>query len=240
MEGYEPPLKLLIFRDNPGAKHVSDSAALQEVDDAVRQDDLRAFWTRWGTWIVAAAVVVVVGVAGFTGWRKYTDSQRAVAGAAYSAALAKVGQDNAGARVDFEKQAADALEPYRSLARLLAAQLRDTPAEQATALSEVGAALSSTELADLAAVMAALKSVDSGKADEMIAKLEPLAADGRPYRLSVRELQAMNVNRKGDTKRARELWNEIVKDPGAPQGAAQRAQAMLNLNGGPVAAEGAK
>jgi hypothetical protein len=31
-------------------------------------------------------------------------------------------------------------------------------------------------------------------------------------------------------KRSRELWNEIIKDPAAPPGAAQRAQAMLNLS----------
>ena len=37
--------------------------------------------------------------------------------------------------------------------------------------------------------------------------------------------------RKGDAKRARELWNEIAKDPQVPQGAAQRAAAMLNLYG---------
>ena len=52
-------LKLLIFRDNPGAI-VSDSAAFHEVDEAVRKDELKEWWGRWGTWVVAAAVVVVV------------------------------------------------------------------------------------------------------------------------------------------------------------------------------------
>ena len=220
---------------------MSDSAALQEVDDAVRQDDLKAFWTRWGTWIVGAAVVVVVAAASTVGWKRYDDSRRAAAGAVYSATLAKVGQDNAAARAEFEKQATEAIEPYRSLARLLAAELRDTPEEQATALSTAaGSGLVSTEMSDLAAVIAAFKTVDSGKADEMIAKLEPLAADGRPYRVSVRELQALNFARKGDMKRARELWGEIARDPGVPQGALQRATAMLNLNGGALPAEGAK
>jgi hypothetical protein len=89
--------------------------------------------------------------------------------------------------------------------------------------------LSSPELADLATVMAALRSVDSPKADEMVAKLESLGGADRPFRISVRELQALAAVRKGDTKRARELWTEVTKDPGTPQGAAQRASAMLNL-----------
>ena len=68
-----------------------------------------------------------------------------------------------------------------------------------------------------------------------MAKLEPLAGPDRPFRLSVRELQAMLALRKGDLKRARELWGEISKDPQAPQAAAQRAGAMLNLYGAPEA-----
>jgi hypothetical protein len=211
---------------------VSDQAALQEVDDAVRRDELSDWWKRWGTWVVAAAVVVVVGVAGKVGYQKYDASQRAAGGAVYSATLAKAAQDPKGARADFEKQAKDAPEPYRSLARLMVAELADTPEQQAEGLSKVGPTLSSTELSDLAAVMAAMRSIDAGKADEMIAKLEPMAGEKRPYRTSVRELQAMSAARKGDLKRARELWTEIVKDPEAPQGAQQRAQALINLNEG--------
>jgi hypothetical protein len=218
---------------------VSDTpTALQEVDDAVRRDELKEWWQRWGTWVVALAVVVVVGVAGQVGWKRYDQSQRADAGAAYSAAVAKVtANDTAGAKADFEKQAKDATEPYRSLAKMMLAELADTPEKQAEALAAVGPTLSSTELADLAVVMAALKSVDTGKAAEMAAKLDPLGGDKRPYRVTVRELQALAAVQKGDVKKAKELWGEIAKDPEAPQGAVQRATALINLNGGPEAAK---
>jgi len=227
---YEPRLKLLIFRDNPGAV-VSESAAFQEVDEAVRKDELREWWDRWGTWVVAGAVLVVVAVAGLVGWRQYDTSRRAEVSAAYSAALAQIGPDTAAARAAFEAQAQNAPEPYRSLAALVAAQLREPLDAQVTALMAVAPTLSSAELADLANVIAAYKSIDSPKAEEMVAKLEPLAGPDRPFRLSVRELQAMLAVRKGDLKRARELWGEIAKDSGAPQAAAQRASAMLNFYG---------
>ena len=210
---------------------MSDSAAFHEVDEAVRKDELKEWWGRWGTLIVAAAVILVVVVAGLVGWRQYNASQRAAASAAYSAALAKISQDPAAARAEFDKQASSAPEPYRQLAALIAAQLREPLDAQVTALAALAPTLSSAELADLANVIAAFKSVDSPKAEEMIAKLEPLAAPDRPFRLSVRELQAMVAARKGDTKRARELWTEISKDPQVPQGTAQRAAAMLNLYG---------
>ncbi|MDP1753541.1 MAG: tetratricopeptide repeat protein [Reyranella sp.] len=208
---------------------MSDSAVLQEVDEAVRKDDLKLWWNRYGTLVVAGAVAAVVVAAGAVGWRQYDAGQRATASAAYSMALAKIGPDVAAARADLEKQATDAREPYRSLAALIVAQLQNTPEEQVAALTAVAAKLSVPELADLATVIAALKSVDTPKADEMAARLDPLAGPDRPFRVSVREVQALAAVRKGDAKRARELWGEIAKDPGTPQGAAQRASAMLNL-----------
>lgn len=208
---------------------MSDSAAFHEVDEAVRKDELKEWWNRWGTWIVAAAVIFVVAAAGMVGWRQYDASQRGEASAAYSAALAQIAQDPAAARAAFEKQAKSAPEPYRSLAALIAAQPREPLEAQVTALVEVAPTLSASELSDLANVIAGYKSIDSPKAEEIVAKLEPLAGPDRPFRLSVRELQAMLAVRKGDMKRARELWTEISKDPQVPQAAAQRASAMLNL-----------
>ncbi len=210
---------------------MSDSAAFHEIEEAVRKDELKEWWRRWGTWVVALAVLVIVAATAAVGWRQYQASQRAQASAAYSTALAQIGQDPAAARTALEAQAKNAPEPYRSLATLLSAQLRDPVDAQVTALLEAAPTLSSPELTDLANVIAAFKSVDTPRAEETIARLEPLAGPGRPFRLSVRELQAMLALRKGDAKRARELWNEIAKDPQVPQGAAQRAAAMLNLYG---------
>ena len=210
---------------------MSDSAAFHEVDEAVRKDEMKEWWTRWGTWVVAAAVLAVVGATALVGWRQYDQSQRAAASAAYSAALAQVATDPAAARAALERQAKDALEPYRSLAAMAAAQLLPTVEEQAAALGALAPKLSASELSDLALVIAAFKSMDTPRAEEAVARLEPLAGPDRPFRLSVRELQAMLAMRKGDTARAREIWTEIAKDPAVPQGAAQRVNAMLALYG---------
>jgi hypothetical protein len=223
---------------------VSDQAAFQEVDDAVRQDDLRAWWKRWGSWLVGAAVLTVVVVAGVVGWRQYDAAQRATAGAAYSSALAKIGPDNAGAReaarAELEKQASSAPEPYRALAAMAAAQLLESAPEQVAALVAVAPKLPAAELSDLALVIAGFRSVDTPKADETIARLDALAGPDRPFHASVIELQALAAARKGDLTKARELWGEIVKDQGAPQGAAQRSQAMLGLYGARQDVPGAK
>jgi hypothetical protein len=227
--GYEPPPKLLILRHFQEPR-VSDSAAFQEIDDAVRQDDLKLWWKRWGTWVVAAAVLVVVAVAALVGWRQYDASRRAEASTAYSQALAKIESDKAAARTELNKQAESAPEPYKSLAALAAAQLLDKPEEQAAALQAVATRLP-PELADLALVIAGYRSVDHGKLDGMLGQLGPLAQADRPFHASVIELQALAAAKKGDLKQAKELWNSLLKDSGAPQGVQQRAQAMLTLHG---------
>jgi hypothetical protein len=229
MEGYEPSPKLLILL-RFWELRVSDSAAFREVDDAVRQDDMKLWWKRWGTWVVSAAVVVVVAAAAMVGYRQYDASRRAAASTAFSAALAKIGQDDAAARAELSRQAESAPSPYNSLAALAAAQLLDKPDEQVAALEAVAPKLP-PELSDLALVIAGFRSVDTGKLDAVVARLDPLAMPDRPFHASVTELQALAAAGKNELKRARELWTAIVKDPTAPQGAQQRAQAMLSYYG---------
>lgn len=210
---------------------MSESAAFLEVDEAVRKDELKEWWRRWGSWVVAAAAIVVVAAAALVGWQRYEESVRAEASAAYTGAVARIAQDRAAALADLEKQAAGAPEPYRSLAALVAAQLRQPVAAQVAALQAMAPGLASPDLGDLARIIAAYKSIDAADGPDLVGRLEAMAAVDRPFRLSVLELQALVVGRKGDAKRARELWNEIAKDPLVPQGMAQRAAAMLNFYG---------
>lgn len=215
---------------------MSDQVAFQEVDDAVRQDDLKAWWARWGTYVVAAAVLAVVAVAGLVGWRQYDTSRLAAAGAAYSAAIAKIGPDTKAARAELEQQAADAPQPYRSLAALADAQLLDTPEQQVAALIAVAPKLT-PELSDLALAIAGYKSVDLGKLDSMAGQFEAMTGPERPFRVSARELQALALVKKGDIKGARTIWEEIGKSTDAPPGAPQRAAAMLTIYPAPAEAK---
>ena len=121
---------------------MSDSAAFHEVDEAVRKDELKEWWGRYGTWVVAAAVLVVVVVAGLVGWRQY---DAAAARRGERRLFGGVGQDRPGSRrprrAEFEKQARSAPEPYRSLAAMIAAQLREPLEAQVAALTAVAPTL---------------------------------------------------------------------------------------------------
>ena len=215
---------------------MSDQAAFQEVDDAVRQDDIKLWWKRWGALTITAFVVLIVAVAGWIQWRKYEASQAAVAGAAYSASLAKIGPDLKAARAELQQQAQTAVEPYKSLAALAVAQLQDTPEQQIAALLALAPKLT-PEMSDLAVAIAGYKSVDPGKLDSMSAQLEEMTALERPFRMSARELQALALVKKGDLKGARTIWEDISRDGSAPAGVSQRTAAMLALYPAPPEAK---
>jgi hypothetical protein len=217
---------------------VSDSsnAAFQEIDEAVRKDDLKAWWKRWGNWVVAGVVLAVVAVAAQVGWRQYQNAERARASMDYSAAIARIADDPKQARAELDHQAASAPEPYRELAALAAAQLLDTPDQQVAALLAVAPKLS-PELSDLALALAGYRSVDGGKLGALAGQLEAMTGPQRPFRVSARELQSLEALHKGDVKTARDIWQQIIRDPDAPPGAPQRAQAMLQLYPAPAEAK---
>jgi hypothetical protein len=150
--------------------------------------------------------------AGLVGWRNTTPPARP-ASAAYSAALAKIGQDNAARPAELSKQAQSARAV--PLARRAGGRPAARQAERAGRRPRGAGAKLPPELSDLALVIAGFRSVDIGKLDGLLPKLEPLAQTERPFHASVIELQALAAARKGDLKKARELWTPSPRIRGA-------------------------
>ena len=152
-----------------------------------------------------------------------TPSQRAAASAAYSAALAKIGQDNAG-----RARRARASRP-RARPSPIARWPRWPPPSCATSRTSRSPPLEAVapslppELSDLALVIAGFRSVDTpASSTRWSAKLEPLAR-ARPAvpRSASLELQALAAGAQGRPQAgAASCGPTITKDPAAPQGAA--------------------
>ena len=74
-------------------------------------------------------------------------------------------------------------------------------------------------------------------AEEIIARLEPLALPGAPYRLLALEQIALAEVSRGETDAALDLLREIISDDAAGEGLRQRAlQLIVALGGDPAAA----
>src|SRR3990172_10939114 len=91
---------------------------LREVDEAVRHDQYKKLWDRYGVVALGAAALIVVGVAGYKGWSYWQEKRAQDAGAKFTQALLmEDGADAAKAREMLTALADSGPEGYRVLAR---------------------------------------------------------------------------------------------------------------------------
>jgi hypothetical protein len=204
-----------------------------EVDEEVRRERLQKLWDRYSIHIIALAVLIVAAIGAWRGYDWWIAKQAAAAGAKFEAALtlSEHGK-HAEAEAAFANIAAEAPAGYRVLARLRAAtELAATkPADAVKAYDEIaGDASLSTTLQDLAGLRAAMLLVDSAPLSEMKKRLDPLAAPGRSFRASARELLALSAWHHHDLTAARHYIDMMATDAETPPGARARAEVLSAL-----------
>ena len=209
------------------------SDIFREVNEEVRREQLKKLWDRYGLFILAAAVLVIVGVGGWRAYQWYESKKAAESGAAYNAA-AQLAQDGkpTEATAAFAQLATSGTPAYRTLARLREAEVmaaRDSAA--AVAIFDEVAADSWTPqlLRDLATVRAGFVLVDKAPYADISRRLEPLAQPNGPFRHSARELLALSAWRGGDTAAARRWAEAALSDPDAPAGMRARIDVLMAL-----------
>src|SRR5215469_6890665 len=64
------------------------SDIFREIDEELRRDNLLKLWSRYGRYIIAGVVVVLLIVGGVVAWRDHLAAERRAVSVRYSAALA--------------------------------------------------------------------------------------------------------------------------------------------------------
>ena len=205
----------------------------QEVDEEVRREQLKKLWERYGTYFIAACIVIVIGVGAWRGYEWWQAKQAAQSGAAFEQAvkLAESGKHQEAAAA-FTKLSADATPGYRVLARLReAGELATTDRKTAVAAYDAIAAdnRAGQVVRDLAAVRAGYLLVDTAPYSEILQRLEPATAADRAFRHSAREILALSAWKTGDMSAARRWTEMIMGDPQTPPGPRSRAEMLSEL-----------
>jgi len=206
----------------------------REIDEELRQERATKLWQRYGKYAVAAAVLVVLGVAAYKGWEEYRRSLLVADSARYVTAhnLAREGKDKE-ARDLFAVLAKEGTAGYAMLARLSDAGVLaksgdiDGAFAQYEAIANDGAVEES--LRRLALVRAVQLRVDDPKADHkaLIDRLAPLADARGPWRGTALETMGTLALRGGDTAKAREYFTRIADDLELQEGLRTRAAELL-------------
>jgi hypothetical protein len=211
------------------------SDIFQEVDEAVRREKLEKLWKRYGNFVIAAAVVVLLAVGGWRGYQWWDAKQAAQAGAAFDAAaeLADQGKTE-DAEAAFARLAGQGTAGYRVLARLRAAAIvgqRD-PKAGVTAYDAIANDASvGPVFRQLAGVRAAILLVDGAPLSEITRRLEPLAQPDSTFRHTAREVLALAAWKAGDTPAAKKWFDTIAGDVDTPQSMRGRVDVLMTLSG---------
>jgi hypothetical protein len=206
----------------------------REVDEALREDRVKAIWNRYGTLIIAGAVAIVLGTAAFVGWRSYSQSQAQSQTRALVDAQQQAAADPKSAATIYASVAADSSADRAALARLLEARA-DLDAGKRDEAGKVyqqiaGDSGVNSVVRDLARLYSVMARLDDGDPAALNGELAPLAADGSPWRASAREMQGLLALRQNDTAKAREIFEALSKDPASPPGVRSRADQLLSIS----------
>ena len=208
------------------------SDIFQEVDEELRRENFAKLWARFGKYVIALAVLVVLATGGVSQWRKYQVHQRELEGARYIAALtlAQQGKDKDAAAA-FAAIAREASGGHAILARFEAAALQARSGDIDGAIAAY-AALAADGTADsvyrdVATLLWAQLSVAKGDPKAIIDKLAPYTPEENPWHPTALELSALAELKAGDAPKARTFYRQIADDRLAPQSVRARAAEML-------------
>jgi hypothetical protein len=206
------------------------SDIFREIDEELRRDNLVKLWSRYGRYIIALAVLVLVVAGGIMAWRDHQLSERRAQSARYASALslAKDGKD-----AEAEKVFAAIAQEGGGYATLAAFEEAEFLAKSG---DRKGAIAAYDRIADMGALdpafrePALLLSVMHGISDTdshvTIERLAPLTAAGDPWRPIALELTAVARLQSGDKSGALEVYKSLADDVAAPQGLRARAAEM--------------
>ena len=206
------------------------SDIFREIDEELRRDNLLQLWKRYGRYIIAVAVLLVLIAGGIVAWREHVANERRAQGARYAAALSLARQ---GKEVEAAKL-------FATLAREGGGYSIPGAFEEAEMLARTGdrkAAIAAydrlaassgidREFRDLAALLSVMHGLADGDPKAAVERLAPLTDKGNPWRATALELTAAAKLKAGDRNGALEIYQQLADDLATPRGLRARAAEM--------------
>ena len=211
---------------------MSNETIFSEVDEELRRDRLRQIWRRFGPWVIAAAVAVVLAVAINEGWSWWQNSQAARSSDQFYAALEMAGKgDVAGAETALNEIATSSTGSYPLLAKfrqasLLASQGKD--AEAVAAYDALANADTLPRIRELALVLAANVLVDGGDVGAVQQRVGGLVTPDNALRNAAREAIGLAQYRAGDMNAALQTFQDIAADERVNRDLQSRMQVYIS------------
>ena len=203
----------------------------REVDEEVRQDRYIKIWKRYGIYVSALVVTIILITVGVVVWR---DIERSALESSSEVLISAIESSS-----DRQNEALEQLkiigdegnEGYRLLAKLREGAILSKMGDISGAVLVYDSiALDNSQdviYRDLASVLAVSHGMSIMSLGEVEDRLASIIVEINPWRYSARELLATAIMVSGDKKRAIKEFKPLVDDTKAPAGVRARAAEML-------------
>ena len=195
----------------------------KELEEDIREERIFVLWQKYGKYVIALALALVIGTAGYTLWKYWKHKNQLQGHVSFSGAVDLMNKGkNADALKAFQGLAQEG-GGYGKLARLYEAALQSNPEALYTQISQENA--SDPALGNLPKVLMASRSLDK---PEVLSDLESLTAPNNAWAPLSLELLALADLKKGDEVKAAERYIKMVKEPYITSNEQMRAAMMLS------------
>jgi hypothetical protein len=214
----------------------SQDVFMREVDEALREDQLKTAMTRYGVLAAIGVVALLLALGGWLWWREHQQTVAGQRGEKYTVALDQVEAGQLGpAEAALKPLASDGPAGVRAAALLMQAGIaadQGRKAEAATLYAQVASdAAMPQPYRDLATIRDVAINFDTLAPDVVIARLKPLAVPGNAWFGSAGELVGAAYLKQGKNDLAGPLFAQIAKDPSVPETLRSRTRQMSGLLG---------
>jgi hypothetical protein len=206
------------------------SDIFREIDEELRRDNLLKLWSRYGKYIIAGVVAIVLIVGGVAAWRDYQADERRAQGARFTSALALARQGKEAEAAKLFSLLAQEGGGYSIAGAFEHAEMLVKTGDRkgAIAVYEKLAASSGldAQFRDLAVLLSVMHSLPDTDPKAAIERLQPLTASGNPWRATALDLTGAAKLKAGDRGGALEVYQKLADDLAAPQSLRARAAEM--------------
>jgi len=203
------------------------SEIFREIDEELRRENLAKLWSRYGRYIIAAVIVILLAAGGYVAWRDHQTGERRAQATRYNSALSALRtgkQEEAGKLFDLlSKQGGG----YGLLASFEQAEMAAKGGDRKGAIAIydriAGSSGADPAFRDLATVLSVMHGLPEGDPKQAVERLQPLTAAGNPWRVSALDLTAAAKLKAGDRAGALAVYKQLADDLTAPNGLRARA-----------------
>jgi hypothetical protein len=206
------------------------SDIFREIDEELRRDNLLKLWSRYGRYLIALAVLVLLVAGGIVAWRDHQTTERRAQSTRYAAALtlAREGKEAEAAKVfgvvAQEGGGYGTLASFQEAAMLAKSGDRKGAIAIYDQIAERGGL--DPAFRDLAALLSVMQGLPEADPQATVERLAPMTAAGNPWRPTALELTAAVRLKSGDKIGALAIYQGLADDLTAPQGLRARATEM--------------